>query len=106
LGGTISGSYWDIETSNEPNMCGNPEDPNCDNSYGLPTSQLHQQSTFQDWDFINTWNIGENQTYPYLRVYLAGYINHDRIVNFFDFAIIADQWIEEENFHMANRIRQ
>jgi hypothetical protein len=66
------------------------------NVEGLPTSQLQQQSTFTNWDFINVWNIGENQTYPYLRVYLAGDINMDDIVNFFDFAIEADQWMQEQ----------
>ncbi|MGB2806815.1 MAG: GLUG motif-containing protein, partial [Sedimentisphaerales bacterium] len=93
--GEVMDSFWDTETSGEPNMCGNPEDPNCDNSYGLPTSQLYQQSTFTDWDFINVWAIGENQTYPYLRVYLAGDINKDGIVNFLDIAITANQWMGE-----------
>lgn len=94
--GAIILSYWDIETSGEPNMCDNPEDPNCDNSHGLPTSQLHQQSTFQDWDFINVWNIGENQTYPYLRTVSASDINKDRITNFLDLCIVGEQWMDEE----------
>ena len=87
--------FWDIETSGEPNMCGN-EHSTCDNSYGKTTAQMHQQSTFTDWDFINEWNIGENQTYPYLRVYLPSDINKDRIVNFLDIAITANQWLEEK----------
>ncbi len=93
--GIITNSYWDVETSNEPNMCGN-EHEDCNNVYGRTTSQMQQQSTFQDWDFINVWNIGENQTYPYLRTVPAGDINKDRIVNLLDFAIIADQWLEEK----------
>ena len=64
------------------------------NVVGLPTHQLQQQSTFTDWDFINVWNIGENQTYPYLRIYLAGDINKDGIVNFLDVAITANKWME------------
>ncbi|MHC4088199.1 MAG: GLUG motif-containing protein [Planctomycetota bacterium] len=92
--GHVENSYWNIETSGEPNMCGSWYF--CDNSYGKTTSQLHQQSTFTDWDFIKVWNIGENQTYPYLRVYLAADINKDGIVNFFDFTIEADQWLEEQ----------
>ncbi len=91
--GYVRDCFWDIETSGEPNMCGN-EHSRCDNSYGKTTAQLHQQSTFTDWDFINVWNIGENQTYPHLRVYLAGDINKDRIVNFLDFAITANKWLE------------
>ena len=93
--GNIEHSYWDIQASSEPNMCGNPDDPNCDNSYGKTTAEMKQQSTFQDWDFINVWNIGENQTYPYLRKYSAANINKDQIVNFLDLAIISQQWLEE-----------
>jgi len=61
VNGIVTHSYWNIETSGEPNMCGN-DDPNCNNSYGKTTAEMHQQLTFLDWDFINTWNIGENQT--------------------------------------------
>ena len=97
--GKITKSYWDIQASNEPNMCGSQEDgwgaTGCDPNYGLPTYQLHQQSTFTDWDFINAWNIGENQTYPYLRTVPAGDINKDGVVNFFDAAILCEKWMEE-----------
>jgi uncharacterized membrane protein len=91
--GSITNSYWDIETSGEPNMCGYG---NCDNSYGKTTSEMHHQSTFTDWDFINTWNIGENQTYPYLRTVSPGDINKDRITNFLDIAILCEEWLIEE----------
>jgi len=99
--GDIEFSFWDIETSGEPNMCGaeNYIDivaTGCDNSYGKTTAEMHQQSTFQDWDFINIWNIGENQTYPYLRTVPAGDINKDRTVNFLDVCIIAEKWCNEE----------
>jgi hypothetical protein len=79
-------------------MCGYQEEgaTGCDPNYGLPTAKLHQQSTFTDWDFINTWNIGENQTYPYLRIVLAGDINKDGITNFLDLNILCNQWMEEE----------
>jgi hypothetical protein len=96
--GDIEKSCWDIETSNEPNMCGsqNPNATGCDPNYGLPTIQMKKRSTFTDadWDFINTWDIGENQTYPYLRTYLPSDINKDGIVNFLDVAITANQWME------------
>ena len=94
-GGQITNSYWDSETSNEPNMCGNEHD-DCNNGCGLPTSEMHQQATFTDWDFINVWDIGENQTYPYLRTVPAGDINKDRITNFLDLCIVAEQWMREE----------
>jgi hypothetical protein len=96
--GVITNSYWDAETSGEPNMCGSQSacssgcDPNC----GKTTAEMHKQSTFTNWDFINVWNIGENQTYPHLRTYLAGDINKDGIVNFLDVAITANQWMEEQ----------
>ena len=96
--GTITNSYWDIETSGESNMCGLQEGgaTGCDPYYGKTTVELHLQSTFQNWDFINVWNIGENQTYPYLRVYLPSDINQDGIVNFLDIAITANQWMQEQ----------
>ncbi|MHC4641433.1 MAG: GLUG motif-containing protein [Planctomycetota bacterium] len=91
--GYVRDCFWDTETSGEPNMCGN-EHSRCDNSYGKTTAQMHQQSTFTDWDFINVWNIGENQTYPHLRTYLPSDINKDRITNFLDFAVTANKWLE------------
>jgi len=99
LFGVIRDCYWNTETSGEPKMCG-VQGPcssyGCDPNYGKTTAEMHQQSTFTNWDFINVWDIGENQTYPYIRTVPAGDINHDRIVNLFDFAIIADQWMNEE----------
>ena len=92
--GTITNSYWDIEISGEPDMCGH-QDPNasgCDPNHGKITAEMQRQSTFTDWDFINVWAIGEGQTYPYLRTVPAGDINKDRIVNFLDLCVIADQW--------------
>jgi hypothetical protein len=80
-------SFWDTETSGQASSAG---------GVGRTTAQLHQQSTFTDWDFINVWNIGENQTYPYLRVYLPSDINKDQIVNFLDLSITANQWMQED----------
>ena len=97
--GVITNSYWDIETSGESNMCGSQSEcsSGCDPNYGKTTDEMKQQSTFEGWDFVNVWGIGENQTYPYLRRYSAGDINKDGIVNFKDFAIMALQWLEEYN---------
>jgi len=57
---------------------------------------MKRQSTFTDagWDFIEIWHIGENQTYPFLRTHLAGDIDHDDIVNFYDLLILASHWLE------------
>ena len=54
------------------------------------------ESTFAEagWDMVNVWGIGEGQTYPYLRKYKAGDLNHDGIVDAVDLAIVADEWLE------------
>jgi len=85
-GGTVSTSFWDIETGGPDNGIGTP----------LPTEQMQTESTFTDagWDFIEIWNTGERQTYPFLRIHPAGDIDHDDIVNFYDFAILANHWLE------------
>ncbi len=92
-------SFWDTDTQTHgvtESIGLNDGDVN--NVEGLPTAQMQTRSTFTDanWDFINIWDIGENQTYPYLRVYMPSDINKDRIVNFLDFAITANQWMEEQ----------
>jgi hypothetical protein len=97
VSGSITSSFWDIETSGELNMCG-LQDPNatgCDNSYGKTAVEMKQQSTFEGSDFINVWGIGENQTHPYLRKYSAADINEDETVNFGDLAILADNWLTD-----------
>ncbi len=95
----VAGGYWDRETSVMDVMCGSETGgaSGCCDANGKTTAEMMRQSTFPDWDFINVWGIGENQTYPYLRVYRAGDINHDGAVNFLDVAILSDQWMSERN---------
>jgi len=97
VAGSISNCYWDTSTQTHgvTDSIGDPGGT-ATNVHGLPTAELHQQSTFTDWDFIGVWNIGENQTYPYLRTVPAGDINKDKTVNFLDVCIIAEQWCNEE----------
>jgi len=97
--GNVSNCFWDTDTQTH----GVTESIGANNSTvtnveGLPTSQMQTRSTYTnaDWDFVEIWNIGENQTYPYLRIYLAADINKDGIVNFLDFAIIAEKWMQEQ----------
>ena len=104
--GTLEKSYWDVEASQQPNACGNEdEDPCilnphipciCGDINGRTASELMQQSTFTNWDFINVWNIGENQTYPYLRTHSAADLNKDKVVNMLDLGIMAEQWMENK----------
>jgi hypothetical protein len=84
----VSDSFWDVNTSGMDYSAGGA---------GKTTDQMQTRNIFIDagWDFVEIWNIGENQTYPYLRVYLAADINKDGIVNFLDMAFTANQWMEE-----------
>jgi hypothetical protein len=95
--GSISNSFWDTDTQTHgvTESIGQ-NSGTATNVEGLPTAQMQTKSTFTDvsWDFVEIWNIGENQTYPYLRVYLASDINKDAIVNFLDLSITANKWME------------
>ena len=59
------------------------------------TAEMKTLSTFTDagWGFIDIWNIGEHQTYPYLRTYLAADLNKDKAVNILDLSVLAEQWM-------------
>ncbi|WP_071880176.1 GLUG motif-containing protein [Geobacillus vulcani] len=54
----VFNSYWDINTSGQTISEGGT---------GLTTAQMKQQSSFENWDFLNTWGI--NGDYPYLQVF-------------------------------------
>ena len=68
-----------------------------DNGIGTALSTKKMKASISyvlaNWDFVEIWDIGENQTYPFLRQYPAGDLNHDGIVNFPDFAIFAKDWL-------------
>lgn len=57
---TITNSFWNVETSNQTIS---------DGGTGKTTSELKNQSTFTDWNFITDWKIDStiNSGYPYLR---------------------------------------
>ena len=56
---------------------------------------MQTENTYIDygWDFVDVWNIGEKQTYPFLRVYPAGDLNHDGSVDMLDLATLANHWL-------------
>jgi len=57
-GGTVTDSYWDINTSGQSTSVGGE---------GKTTAEMKQQATFVGWDFTTVWDIEENVTYPYLQ---------------------------------------
>jgi hypothetical protein len=56
--GTISDSYYDSDTSGQS-----------DTGKGIPktTAEMMQQATFEGWDFENTWEITNGDSYPKLQ---------------------------------------
>ena len=89
-GRDVINSYWDIETSGQTTSAGGT---------GKTTAEMQTASTFLEagWDFIEIWDIAENQTYPFLRFAPAGDLNHDERVDFKDFAIMAFHWLKDNN---------
>lgn len=97
--GRITSSYWDTQTSGQTKMCGDGTSCSymyCSDTYGRTTAQMKQQATFTNWDFVNIWDIGENQTYPHLRTVLPSDLNKDKKTNFLDLCIVAERWCNEE----------
>jgi hypothetical protein len=87
ISGAITDCFWDIETSGIETSAGGT---------GKTTAEMKTLSTFTSagWDFVEIWGIGENQTYPYLRTDSAGDLNHNKKVDFSDFAILAEHWLD------------
>jgi hypothetical protein len=85
--GTVTASFWDIDTSGQLTSAGGT---------GKTTAEMKTKSTFTDagWDFVEIWDIGENQTYPFLRTEPAGDSNHDKKVDLTDLAILASHWLD------------
>ena len=97
--GAIERSFWDVETSGEPNMCGYQDEQHatgCDPNCGKTTAEMQRKSTFTEagWDFVEIWLINEGATYPVLRQEIRSDLNGNGGVNMLDFAIFADHWLE------------
>jgi hypothetical protein len=79
-GGSIINCFWDVETSGRTKMCGHDDGQedagHCDDSFGLPTTEIQTADTFLEagWDFIgetangtdDIWWILECRDYPRL----------------------------------------
>ena len=60
-GGRTYDSYWDINTSGKTTSKG---------GIGKTTAEMMKQATFVNWNFVEVWDIVENETYPFLRPFL------------------------------------
>jgi len=93
-GGWYTACFWDRDVN--PTLWGFGYRGEGTDVTGGSTQALQSRGTFTDagWDFLEIWDIGENQTYPFLRKHPAGDINHDNKVNFADVAILAEHWLQ------------
>jgi len=93
--GSFDSCFWNSQIDPNISGIGNKSDPNV---IGLMTAEMQRRSTFVDagWDMVNVWDIGENQTYPFLRKHLPSDINKDDQTNFLDLVILAGNWLKEE----------
>ncbi len=85
--------FWDNDVNPDVNGIGNGSDPNV---ISKTTAEMQAKATYTDaeWDFVEIWDIGENQTYPFLRTYLPSDIDKNKETNFYDLAILASHWLE------------
>ena len=54
----ITNSYWDTETTGQSKSAGGT---------GKSTNEMKMSTTYDGWDFKNTWEINEGQSYPTLK---------------------------------------
>ncbi|MHC4462080.1 MAG: GLUG motif-containing protein [Planctomycetota bacterium] len=85
--GIVLNSFWDVQTSGQLVS---------DGGTGKTTAEMQTESTFTDvsWDFLEIWSINNGATYPVLRQEIRSDLNDDGGVDFADFAIFADHWLE------------
>jgi hypothetical protein len=68
--GSITGSYWNIDTTGQAKGVGNVANKDSGAS-GLSTDAALKQASYADWDFDNTWVIYEGHTAPLLRSFMT-----------------------------------
>lgn len=56
--GSATSSYWDKETTGIVSSA---------QGIGNTTQAMFDRSTYSTWDFVNTWNNVNNESYPFLR---------------------------------------
>jgi len=62
---TIEDSYWDKEASACSSSCGGA---------GKTAAEMIQQATFANWNFVNVWDLLENESYPSLKEVDSGMV--------------------------------
>jgi hypothetical protein len=97
MSGTITGSFWDVNTSGLDYS---------DGGVGKTTVEMQTKSTFTDtgWDFVgetvngpnDIWDICEGTNYPKFvwQIPIADFLCPDG-VNFFDYSFFASHWAED-----------
>jgi len=105
----IKTSFWDIHTSGRNNMCGREQyGIGCDDANGKTTAGMQTKGAFfsAGWDFVvesvngteDIWCICEGLDYPqFVWQFRLGDFNNDTRVDFRDFAIFAERWLESDN---------
>ncbi len=103
--GTISSSFWDMETSGQPDGIGQADVNAVTELTGGTKSQLQTEATFTSsgWDFAgestngaeDIWTIREGQSYPKIlgQSIPGDFIGSSR-VDMADFAFFANHWME------------
>jgi len=105
----IKTSFWNTQTSGRSEMCGRQElSIGCDNNNGKTTDRMQAASTFLEagWDFHgesangteDIWSICDNLDYPqFARQFLLGDFDGDIRVDFMDFVLFAERWLESDS---------
>jgi hypothetical protein len=91
--------FWIIETSGLIDGVGN-QNPDPAGVTGKTTAEMQIESTFTNvgWDFVETWGIEDNQTYPFLKLtYPVGDLDLSKDVDLVDLSIFALHWLDNNN---------
>jgi len=106
VGGLVGNSYFDWDSNISGSYFLATSGP--DNGYGTPLTdaQMRQQSSFVGWDFVwetvngpnDVWAICEGISYPKLAwQYIVGDSDNDKDVDFTDFALIGNKWMQADS---------
>jgi hypothetical protein len=107
--GIVRASFWDIRTSGCDNMCGRQlYGVGCVDTNGKTTVEMKRANTFSSagWDFVaetvngadDIWCICGGVDYPrFAWQFRLGDFDGDTQVDFVDFAVFAEHWLENDS---------